>query len=62
MANETIKQNAKIKGVHMWEIANELGIADCTFSRKLRKELDEEQTKRVLTIIEKLSAKKGEKK
>lgn len=38
-----------------WKIAKELGIADTSFSRKLRYELKEEDKKKILDVIEKLS-------
>lgn len=57
MANNfEIRSKAKAHSVKLWEIANELGITDSTFSRKLRKELPEEEKSRILSIIDKLSA------
>ena len=38
-ANADIKTAAKAKNVCLWEIAEELDIADTTMSRKLRREL-----------------------
>ena len=38
-ANNEIKSRAKEKGVRLWEIADEIGLIDSSFSRKLRREL-----------------------
>ena len=55
--NEEIKRKAKISGVCLWQIAEALGIADHAFSRKLRRELPDEEKEKILAIIDKL--KKG---
>lgn len=60
MANLRIKEYAKKKKICLWEIAKELGINDGNFSRKLRKELSKEETKKIISIIDELSKKKGE--
>ena len=56
--NSIIKQTAKNKGIFLWEVADELGILDSNFSRKLRKELPTEEQNKILTIIEKLAKEK----
>lgn len=57
MANEIIKEYAKQKNVKLWQIANRLGYKqDGTLSRKLRVEMDGDETKKILTIIDTLSA------
>ena len=43
----------------LWQIAEALGIADCTFSRKLRKELPREEKEKIFSIIERLSQEVG---
>lgn len=58
MSNNDIRNNAKMNSVKLWQIAAELGITDSTFSRKLRKELPEEEKNRILSIIDKLSKQK----
>ena len=55
MCNTDIKLKALGSGVPLWKIADRLGIADTSFSRKLRKELPEEEKKRIFEIIEELS-------
>ena len=51
MSNLRIRQAAAHARVKLWEIAAELGITDATFSRKLRKELPEDEQLRILEII-----------
>ena len=55
MANRDVKLAAAGAGVRMWQIADELGILDSNFSRKLRHELSQEEKKRIFEIIDKLS-------
>lgn len=52
--NEKIRQLAKEYGVKLWEIADKLGCADATLSRKLRRELPEKERERILEIIREL--------
>lgn len=54
MANQDVRVAAKAAGVKLWQIAEELGIADSAFSRKLGHELPEETRRKVLAIIEEL--------
>ena len=55
MTNQDIRRTAAGAGVKLWQIADELGIADCNFSRKLRKELPQAEKEKILAIIERLS-------
>ena len=59
MANVDVKLIAAGKGVKLWQIADRLGIADCSFSRKLRKELPQEEKEHILQIIAQI-AERGE--
>lgn len=59
MTNQDIRRTAAGAGVKLWQIADELGIADCNFSRKLRKELPQEEKDKILAIIERLSREVG---
>ena len=43
MHNSEIRMKAKEKNVKLWEIADGIGMTDSNFSRKLRKELSEEE-------------------
>ena len=56
MANEAIKETAKKRGVKLWRVAKEYGIADNTFSRRLREEMPDTERDKILTIIETLAA------
>lgn len=53
--NEEVRKMAKKRGVKLWEIAERLGFADATFSRKLRRELPEEEKKSIMDIIDRLA-------
>lgn len=55
MNNALIRKTAKKSGVKLWEIADKLGIQDSAFSRKLRRELPEEEQRRIIGIIETLA-------
>lgn len=57
-ANQEIRMEAKQAGVHLWEIAERLGMNDGNFSRKLRRELGSEEKNEILEIIEELVAEK----
>lgn len=54
--NDKIRKEAKAKGVKLWQIAESLGITDCTFSRKLRHELPEEEQTSIIAIIQEIAA------
>ena len=55
MANTDIRRKAAGAGVTLWQVADELGIADCSLSRKLRKELSADEKEKIFKIIEKIS-------
>ena len=59
MSNQDIRRAAAGAGVKLWQIADALGISDCSFSRKLRKELPQEEKKKIFSIIEQLSQEVG---
>lgn len=56
--NMDIKNRAKKNGVYLWEIADKLGIIDCNFSRKLRKELPTAEKQEIFKIIDDIAAEK----
>ena len=58
-ANSDIRQAEFSSGVYIWEIAEAMGVTDGTFSRKLRRELDEKEKKEILKIIKTISKRKG---
>lgn len=55
MANNDVRRKAAGAGVKLWQIADALGIADCSLSRKLRKELTADEKEKIFNIIEKIS-------
>lgn len=55
MTNQDIRLAAAGAGVKLWQVADALGIADSSLSRKLRKELSEEEKSRIFLIIKELS-------
>lgn len=56
--NNEIKKRALQKGVCLWEIAEVIGIADTSMSRKLRKELPTAEKQRIFKIIDDIAAEK----
>lgn len=57
--NKDIKVKARKSGVLIWEIADRLGIADTTMSRKLRRELPDNEKQEIFKIIDELAAEKA---
>ena len=55
MSNQDIRRTAAGAGVKLWQIAEALGIADCSLSRKLRRELPAEEKERIFAIIDRLA-------
>lgn len=55
MCNQDIRQAAAESIVRLWRIADALGITDSSFSRKLRKELPQEEKEKIFSIIRELS-------
>lgn len=54
-ANMKIREKARSSGVRLWQIADTLGMQESFFSKKLRKELPEDEQKRILNIIDDLA-------
>lgn len=59
MNNQDIRRTAAGAGVKLWQIAEALGIADCSLSRKLRRELPPEEKQKIFGIIRELSKEVG---
>lgn len=53
--NQDIRNAAKKAGIKLWQIAEKLGIWDATLSKKLRKELPQEEKEKIFGIISELS-------
>lgn len=60
MHNKEIRSAAKNAGVRLWEVAAAYGINDGNFSRKLRKELPQEEKDKILAIINQLAKERQE--
>lgn len=60
MHNKEIRAAAKKAGICLWEIAEAYGINDGNFSRKLRKELPQEEKDKILAMIDKLAKERQE--
>lgn len=58
MENFDIRRAAKENNVKLWEIAEAIGLAESTFSRKLRRELPSDQRDHILRVIANLAEKK----
>lgn len=54
MANKKIRDAAKRMGVPLWAVADRLGVSEPTMTRKLRRELSEADTERIIVIMEKI--------
>lgn len=52
--NDDIRQAAQSAGVRLWQIAEKLGLSDGNFSRRLRRELSDEEKAKIMGIIERL--------
>ena len=59
MENLDIRAHAMRRGVKFWQIAEELGLSDSAFSKKLRHELDESEKNRVIAVVERLANQGG---
>ena len=55
MHNAEIREYSAKCGVRLWQIAEVLGINDGNFSRKLRRELPEEEKEKIMAIIDNLA-------
>lgn len=55
MENMNLRRTAKAAKVPLWRIAKVLGISEPTMTRKLRRELDEDEKTRILDIISTLA-------
>ena len=55
MSNADIRRHAAGCGVKHWQIAERLGVNECSFSRKLRRELPLTEKDRIFRIIDELA-------
>ena len=55
MHNQDIRRAAVGAGLKLWQVADALGIADGSLSRKLRHELPAEEKEKIFSIIQELA-------
>ena len=55
MSNEALRRLAAGNGVKLWQVAEALGIADTSLSRKMRRELPPDEKERIVRIIREIS-------
>lgn len=58
MTNQKIRDYASEKRVRLWQIAMKLNINDGNFSRKLRKELSDEESSKIMFFIDEIAREK----
>ncbi len=56
MTGQEVKELIYSSGLRCWQVADELGMQDSNFSRKLRKPFDEKAVEAVKAAIAKLKA------
>lgn len=61
MENLKIRSKLKKAGVFAWELAEKMEIAEMTLSRKLRRELPEEEQEKIFKLIEEIATVKSNK-
>lgn len=57
MSGSEIREKILGAGLKLWQVAYTYGTTDSNFSRLLRKDFTEEQTNKILSIIEELKTK-----
>lgn len=55
MENKTVRTAARVAGVPLWRVADEVGISEPTISRWLRRPLSQEREDMLLAAINRLS-------
>ena len=60
MNNKEIRNAAGGYGLKLWQVAEAIGMNESAFSRKLRRELPQEEKQTILEIIDRLSKEKQE--
>lgn len=54
--NMDIRTRSAMYGICLWEVAAELGILDSALSRKMRKELPDEEKQKIFDAIDRIVA------
>ena len=55
-ANKEIREQAKMKNVRLWQVAEKMRLSDASFSRKMRRELPQQEKESILNLIDNLAA------
>ncbi len=58
VTNAQIRGAVKAAGLCLWQVAERYGISDGNFSRKLRRELPQQEQEKILEIIRELAQEK----
>lgn len=59
MANKGIRDAINAAGIKHWQVADAMGVTDCTFCKWLRKELPPEKQREVMDAIQRVVKQKG---
>lgn len=59
-SNQDVRNYAANHKVLLWECAEKLGMADTTFSKKMRREFSAEEKKKVFSVIDAIATSRKE--
>ncbi len=54
MKNMEVREKMRLKRIFNYEVAEAMGMSESAFSRKLRKELPQEEKMKILEVIQRL--------
>ena len=54
--NDDIRQAARTHRIYLYEVAEQLGVSESAFCRRLRNELDEIEKEKIFRIISEIAA------
>lgn len=60
MCNKDLRTYAKEKGVCLWQVAQVLGISEPTMTRRMRRELSQQDKQAMRDMVDALAAEKKE--
>lgn len=60
MCNKDFRTYAKEKGVCLWQVAQALGISEPTMTRRMRRELSQQDKRAMRDMVDALAAEKKE--
>ncbi len=60
MYNKEIRNAAGGCGIRLWQVAEAIGMNESAFSRKLRKELPQDEKQKILKVIDSLALERQE--